>query len=90
MKITQEQFYKEWKLSLFQQIKTGNKVLSEVEFALPKESKNQVWRIMNNGQADFDKIIAVAEEFDLDIDSSGLVYRLTKIQQEGGKGIHPA
>ena len=61
-----------------QQIKTGSEVISEVKFALPKSSKDQVWKIMNNGQTDFDKILEVSEEFDLDIGETGMIYRLTE------------
>ena len=78
MKFNKEKFFDEWDLKLMQQIKTGDTIISEVNFAVPKSCYEHVWQLMNNGQFDFKELIKVALEFDLDIGDSGMIYRLTQ------------
>jgi len=77
MKLTKEQFWNEWELQFIKKITAGEEVISEVKFALPKGSHDKAWELMNNGQIDFDEILKVAEEFDMEL-MRGLNYRLIR------------
>jgi hypothetical protein len=79
MKFNKEELFNRFELHLFSQIKQGDNVIAETEFACPNDLRDTVWRLLSNGQMDVKQVnllYDIAEEFDLELED-GMVLRLT-------------
>ena len=80
----QEDFWKNWELEWLEQIKVGDEIISEVNFAVPKWAKNKAWELLNNS-VDLEEIVKISNSFDFFVDNVSFCWRITKKLNEDDK-----